>query len=219
MCISDHSDGGKKGCEHGCWWADESFCSTTDEGVPWNGSLLWGGGYLFFQGRRRTDKRCVIRLSHTFCGGRIYDTGFKTAACGAWLTGATGKRQYWPVESFWRCACSISSESAEKWLYLCRCGKRTAGADDRWQGRWVDKELLWSIYCLCGIWKFDGKTQRGADGQAVSGNWDAACIYLIWYGTGRGAHWGWGAEKIWRTIGRTDRTAGIRDLRDGRGEF
>ena len=70
----------KKGCEHGCWWADESFCNTTDEGVPWNGSLLWGGGYLFFQGRRRTDKRCAIRPSHTFCGGRIYDTGFKTAA-------------------------------------------------------------------------------------------------------------------------------------------
>ena len=49
------------------------------EGVPWNGSLLWGGGYLFFSGQAKNLTSGVLLDLLTFCGGRIYDTGFKTA--------------------------------------------------------------------------------------------------------------------------------------------
>ena len=60
----------KNGCEHGCWWADESFCNTTDEGVPWNGSLLWGEDTYFFRaGEELTSGVLLDLLTHSAAAG------------------------------------------------------------------------------------------------------------------------------------------------------
>ena len=206
MCIPDHSDGGKKGCGHGSRWADESFCSTADEWIPWNGSLLWGERHLLFQGWGRTDKQRVVRPSHTLWGGRIHDTGFKTAAWTAPYDRAERERMSEPEKHFWQRHRSISAESVKKWISVWRHRKGLLQPDDPiesgsawkvrlwsgngWEtGRIFKDSLLYGVHCIFQQKGNDGRAEGNRNGTALWNHWDAVSVYPCRHGTHRNCHW------------------------------